>query len=222
MSDNESITGWRVSYAEASLRRADLAPNPLAQFENWFQAALARAEVGDFQYAEPNAMALATADADGLPAVRMVLLRSFDARGLVFFTNYASDKGRQLAANPQASVLFYWGHWQRQVRVTGRVERVSAEESAEYFHTRPRGSQIGAWASPQSQPIPDRAFLEAEEAALTARFADQPIPRPPDWGGYRLIPWRYEFWQGRPNRLHDRLRYTLQPDGVWLIERLAP
>lgn len=222
MSDSEILSSRRITYAEASLRRADLAPNPLTQFENWFQAALARAEVEDFQYAEPNAMALATVGLEGIPAVRMVLLRSFDARGLVFFTNYTSDKGRELAANPQASALFYWGRWQRQVRVTGRVERVAEEESAEYFHTRPRGSQIGAWASPQSQPIPDRAYLEKEEAALTARFANQAIPRPPDWGGYRLIPWRFEFWQGRPNRLHDRLRYTRQSDGEWLIERLAP
>lgn len=222
MTTPESLTGWRVTYAEAGLTRADLADDPLAQFERWFREALARAEAGDFQYAEPNTMALATVGPTGVPAVRMVLLRSFDARGLVFYTNYASQKGQELAYHPAASVLFYWGRLQRQVRITGQVEKVSEEESAEYFHSRPRGSQIGAWASRQSQVIPDRAYLEQQEAAFEARFAGETIPVPPDWGGYRLVPGQCEFWQGRPNRLHDRLRYTRQSDGAWLIERLAP
>jgi pyridoxamine 5'-phosphate oxidase len=193
-----------------------LDPDPLRQLEAWVSDALTSG------LREPSAMALATASASGEPSVRMVLLRGTDERGLRFYTNYGSQKGRDLTARARAAAVLYWDPLERQVRVTGHVERLTADESQAYFDSRARGSRIAAWASAQSRPIPDRATLDAAYAAADTRFPTDDIPLPPEWGGYRLTPDSYEFWQGRPNRLHDRLRYTLAPDGGWTTERLAP
>ena len=198
------------------LRRRDLDPNPIKQFGNWFTAAI---EAG---IRDVNAMSLATASADGRPSVRIVLLKEFDHDGFVFFTNYQSEKGRQLEANPHAALAFYWIELDRQIRVSGTVEKTSHGESERYFHSRPPGSQLGAWASRQSEVLDARRVLDARMAEITERFADKPIPLPPHWGGFRLKPDTIEFWQGRPDRLHDRFRYTLQSNGTWLIDRLAP
>src|SRR4051812_31517986 len=167
-------------------------------------------------------MTLATVGAQGRPSARVVLLRKLDERGFCFFTNYESRKGQELAANPWAALLFWWGRLERQVRIEGEVERLSEAESDAYYHSRPLGSQLGAWASPQSQVIANRDFLEERLAGLESEYADHAPPRPPFWGGYRLVPTVFEFWQGGPHRLHDRLRYQLQTDGSWQIERLAP
>jgi pyridoxamine 5'-phosphate oxidase len=193
-----------------------LDPDPIRQFKSWFDEA-ALSEV-----AEVNAMALATATREGRPSVRVVLLRGVDERGFTFFTSYESRKARELEANPFASMVFFWHDVERQVRVEGQVERVTAEESDLYFESRPAGSQLGAWASPQSQVIPNRDTLDAQFRELESRYPDGKIPRPAGWGGYRLVPESIEFWQGRPNRLHDRLRYTRVDPGGWIIERLAP
>src|SRR5437660_227381 len=198
------------------LRRRDLDPNPIKQFGNWFTAAI---EAG---IRDVNAMSLATATADGRPSVRIVLLKEFDHDGFVFFTNYQSEKGRQLEANPHAALAFYWIELDRQIRVSGTVEKTSHGESERYFHSRPPGSQLGAWASRQSEVLDARRVLDARMAEITERFADKPIPLPPHWGGFRLKPDTIEFWQGRPDRLHDRFRYTRQADSSWLIDRLAP
>ena len=210
------IAALREEYQSHGLRRADLDPDPIRQFTGWFSAAVA-AEIRD-----PNAMSLATATADGKPSVRIVLLKGFDQRGFVFFTNYASEKGRELEENPRAALALWWVELARQIRIDGTVERTTRAESEEYFHSRPAGSQLGAWTSRQSEVIDARRILEARLAELTERFADGIIPLPPHWGGYRVRPETIEFWQGRPNRLHDRFRYTRQPDDRWLIERLAP
>jgi pyridoxamine 5'-phosphate oxidase len=199
-----------------NLREEDLDRDPIRQFQSWLE------EASLSQVPEVNAMALATATPDGRPSVRMLLLRGVDERGFTFFTNYESRKARELEANPSASMVFFWHDLERQVRVEGRVERVSAEESDRYFHSRPAGSRLGAWASPQSAVIPGRELLEVRFAELESQHAEGSIPRPENWGGYRLIPDSIEFWQGRPNRLHDRLRYTRRASGEWLIERLAP
>ena len=206
----------RSEYREHGLTEADLDPDPFVQFQQWLDAALAANLI------EPTAMTLATATPDGKPSARMVLLRGFDARGFVFYTNYDSRKGEELAANPWAALVFYWAALERQVRIEGAVAPVAAEESDAYFATRHPGSRLGAWASPQSRPIPDRAVLEARMAELEAQYPAGAVPRPPHWGGYRITPDSLEFWQGRPTRLHDRLRYRHQPGGLWLIERLAP
>lgn len=204
----------RVDYMRAALSERDAAADPHDQFTRWFDEALAAA------LPEPNAMTLASVDADGRPAARIVLLKSFDARGFVFHTNYDSGKGRQLAANPHVALLFFWPALERQVRIEGIAERASADESDAYFAQRPRASRLSAWASPQSEPIADRSWLEAELARVEARFAGD-VPRPPNWGGLRVVAERFEFWQGRASRLHDRLAWTR--DGArWTIRRLAP
>jgi pyridoxamine 5'-phosphate oxidase len=207
----------RRDYTErGALLEADLAADWAGQFARWFAEATAAG------LPEPNAMIVATADAGARPSARTVLLKGFDERGFVFFTNYTSRKGTEALANPVASLVFPWFPMQRQVLVTGAVEQVDRAETEEYFATRPRGSQLGAWASPQSRVLPDRAAVEAGLTAAVERFgADGPIPPPPHWGGLRVVPETVEFWQGRSNRLHDRLRFRLSTDG-WVVERLAP
>jgi pyridoxamine 5'-phosphate oxidase len=215
MTTTKDIAHLRRSYERAELDEAHSASVPQQQFERWLQEAIA-AEVP-----EPTAMTLATVGAEGRPSTRVVLLKGCDARGLVFYTNYRSRKAEDLAAHPQAALQFYWADMERVVRIEGRVEKTSEAESDAYFRTRPLDSRIGAWASPQSQVISSRVVLVTEAARYGAKFLLDP-PRPPHWGGYRLTPDTFEFWQGRKSRLHDRLRYTLQPDGTWLRERLAP
>jgi pyridoxamine 5'-phosphate oxidase len=210
-----SVADLRREYALARLDETDVSPDPIAQFSRWFSEALA-AEVE-----EPNAMVLATATPDGLPSARVVLLKGFDERGLVFFTDYRSRKGAELEANPRAALVFRWSELERQVRITGGTARTGAEESESYYRSRPLGSRLGAWVSHQSQPIPSRAVLERGLAEMERRFEDGDVPLPPYWGGYRVRPEAIEFWQGRPNRLHDRIRY-LREGERWRIERLAP
>jgi pyridoxamine 5'-phosphate oxidase len=200
-----------------ALTTASIDPNPIRQFEKWFQE-LSAAGVSE---QDAISMTLATATTDGLPCARIVLMKSFDDRGFVFYTNYNSRKGNELAGNARACLLFYWSALWRQVRIEGAVEKVSEEESEQYFRSRPLGSKVGAWTSNQSQPIANRGVLENRFQEFDLKFGDN-VPRPPHWGGYRVIPEVIEFWQGQENRLHDRLRYTLQSDGSWLIERLAP
>jgi pyridoxamine 5'-phosphate oxidase len=210
------IPDMRKEYTGDGLFETDVDADPLRQFEKWYGQALAA------NLPEPNAMTLATATPDGQPSARMVLLKTFDAAGFTFFTNYDSRKGRELAANPRAALLLFWAELQRQVRVEGTVERVSEAESDAYFRSRPLGSRLGAWASAQSVVVASRAVLEERVRALAQRFPDGDVPCPPHWGGYRVRPLTIEFWQGRPDRLHDRLRYQrVQPDG-WRLERLSP
>ncbi|MHB1297009.1 MAG: pyridoxamine 5'-phosphate oxidase [Gemmatimonadaceae bacterium] len=210
-----NIAHLREEYRRERLDESDVAADPLSQFHRWFSQARA-AEVQ-----EPNAMALATAAADGTPNVRMVLLKDADHRGFVFFTDYRSRKAGELEANAKATLCFWWGALERQVRIAGSVERVSPEESAAYFKERPRGSQLGAWTSTQSTVIGGRESLEATYAEAERRFAGADVPLPPHWGGFRLLPEWFEFWQGRPSRLHDRLRYR-PVDEDWVVERLSP
>ena len=206
----------QYEHALRGLRRRDLHPDPLRQFSTWFTAAI------EMQIRDVNAMSLATATSKGHPSVRIVLLKGFDQEGFVFFTNYKSQKAQELDANPYAALAFYWIEVDRQIRISGPATRISREESERYFHSRPAASQLGAWASAQSQVIDGRRVLDARIAEMTERFAGQPVPLPPNWGGYCIKPELMEFWQGRPNRLHDRFRYTRQPDGSWSIDRLAP
>lgn len=205
----------RRQYALARLDESTLHRDPVAQFSGWF------ADAQRAQLLEPNAMTLATADKFGRPSARIVLLKQIDQRGLVFFTDYRSRKSRELTANPFVALAFLWKELERQVRVEGSAQRVSPEESAEYFRTRPLGSRVGAWASEQSTVLADRSVLERECARIEAMYPDGDIPCPPHWGGFRVVPDRFEFWQGRENRLHDRFRYARAGD-AWRIERLAP
>lgn len=209
------LSELREEYTHADLSKARVDPDPLKQFQTWLQEAV---EAG---LPEPNAMTLATVGVDGMPAARIVLLKGLDT-GFVFYTNYESEKGQQLAREPRAALLFLWHELERQVRIEGVTARVTPEESDAYFASRPRGSRLGALASNQSRVVAERGVLAARLAELEQQYADHDIPRPPHWGGYRLLPTRLEFWQGRPSRLHDRLRYTRQDDGRWLIERLEP
>ncbi len=205
----------RKEYMRRGLSESELDPDPIRQFQRWFDEATSAGLI------EPNAMTLATATRDGHPSARMVLLKGFDARGFVFYTNYESRKGGELEQNPQAALVFFWVELERQVRVEGRVERAAPAESDAYFASRPLGSQIGAWASAQSRVIAGREPLERRTAELEDEYAGREVPRPSQWGGYRVVPHVIEFWQGRPCRLHDRLRYR-QKDGGWIVERLSP
>jgi pyridoxamine 5'-phosphate oxidase len=211
-----SLADMRKDYSMAGLLEKDLAKNPFRQFEKWFQEAEAA------KVLEPNAMTLATCGRDGRPAARVVLLKACDGRGFVFYTNYESRKGRELDANPHATLLFAWLPMERQITVEGTVTRVTREESEAYFHSRPRQSQLGAWASPQSTAVAGRAVLEESYRVVEKKYEGREVPLPPNWGGFRLVPEIVEFWQGRRSRLHDRLRYRREAGGDWVIERLAP
>ncbi|KAB7727889.1 pyridoxamine 5'-phosphate oxidase [Rudanella paleaurantiibacter] len=209
------IADLRKEYTLNGLDRSDVLADPFAQFRQWFEAALGAG------IPEPNAMHLATVGENGRPSGRIVLIKEVDGRGFVFYTNYESDKGQDLAANPVASLTFFYPELERQIRVEGVVEKVTPEESDIYFGSRPRGSQIGAWVSRQSTVIQSRDELTNRQNELEAQFDGKPVPRPPHWGGYRVVPDSIEFWQGRPSRLHDRIRYRLV-DGAWVIERVSP
>lgn len=211
----KKIQALRSEYTQDQLTEDKVDSDPLKLFSRWFDDAVKS------NHPEPNAMILATADGDGRPSVRTVLLKSYDEQGLVFFTNYDSRKGRELQQNPRASLLFYWGELQRQVRMEGKVDRISRKASADYFASRPLESRLGAWSSPQSAVIESRDFLAANFEKVKSRYADGDVPLPDFWGGYVLKPEIIEFWQGRKNRLHDRLRYQ-QKSGKWVIDRLAP
>ena len=215
MSTSRSIAALRKEYARERLDEDDVAHDPIVQFSRWFL------EARNASLREPNAMMRATADARGRPSARVVLLKGYDDAGFVFYTNYESRKGEELAANPNAALLFFWVELERQIRIEGQVDKVAEAESDAYYQMRPLGSRHGAWASPQSRPIPDRADLVARFAQAVASHGDSPL-RPRHWGGYRLTPHALEFWQGRPSRLHDRIAYTREEPGNWRIERLAP
>ncbi|HTQ01414.1 MAG TPA: pyridoxamine 5'-phosphate oxidase [Casimicrobiaceae bacterium] len=210
-----NLAELRTEYKRASLDESDVARDPFVQFAQWFDAARTSA------VPEPNAMTLATVDAAGRPAARIVLLKEVDARGFVFYTNYESRKGRELLARRDAALLFFWAELERQVRIEGAVEMVDAATADAYFRTRPRLSRIGAWASPQSEPLPGRAALERSFAEADRRYPGEEVPRPPHWGGYRVVPVSIEFWQGRVSRLHDRIEYRRDGES-WRIGRLAP
>jgi len=233
-----NLSDFREDYRHGSLDRAQLNPDPFAQFESWFQAATGEqrqtrwrkigialfklwSAICNHRPPDINAMTLATVDKDGRPSTRTVLLKTLDERGFIFFTNYDSRKGRELAENPNAALTFFWSELERQVCVAGTVTKLPIAESEQYFKTRPHGSQIGAWASSQSTVVPDRAALEAKWRELEKKFPGE-VPLPPNWGGFILRPERIEFWQGRPSRLHDRFSYSRQVDGSWKIERLSP
>jgi pyridoxamine 5'-phosphate oxidase len=213
--NKEALQNLRQDYRSAELLQQDVDQNPIMQFKKWFTDAL------EAQLYEPNVMTLATSDPYGKPSARIVLLKGFDEHGFNFYTNYDSKKGRELQENPQAALVFFWAELERQVRIEGMVSKLDPEVSEDYFHSRPKGSQIGAIASPQSEVIASRETLEQKVVELQQQYADTEVPRPEHWGGYLLEPQQIEFWQGRPSRLHDRICYTLV-DGVWIINRLAP
>jgi pyridoxamine 5'-phosphate oxidase len=210
------LSDLRQSYTKGNFSESDLLGSPFEQFEKWFH------DAQTCEVEEPNAMCLATADANGLPYTRVVLLKDFSQQGLTFYTNYESRKARQLDANPHAAANFLWLPLQRQVNVVGRVERISKAESLKYFLRRPFGSQLGAWASPQSKVITSRSILEVKLDQMKRKFADGKVPLPDNWGGYRIVPESFEFWQGRASRLHDRFMYQRDASGQWTAERLAP
>jgi pyridoxamine 5'-phosphate oxidase len=212
---DKNVADLRKDYTLQSLSESDINPNPVIQFKKWFDQA------NSAQLPEPNAMTLATARPDGQPSARMVLLKDFDHRGFVFFTNYNSNKGQELAANPQAALVFWWAELERQVRIVGTVEKISPQQSDSYFEMRPPNSRLGAWASNQSEVIVGREILEQQLQEFQSKYENQEIPRPPHWGGYRVIPTAIEFWQGRPSRLHDRFLYTRRGNH-WEIQRLSP
>ena len=212
---NMNLADMRKEYAVAALTEADAGDDPFVLFGTWFHAAL------NAKLPEPNAMTLATATPNGLPSARIVLLKLFDHTGFCFATNYASRKGQELAANPRCALVFHWHELERQVRIEGKAERTTDDESDHYFASRPRGSRLGAIASPQSQVIPNRTVMDRRLADLEDLFPGDLIPRPDHWGGFRVVPSVIEFWQGRPNRLHDRFRFTKQADGTWVRERLG-
>jgi pyridoxamine 5'-phosphate oxidase len=216
MSETLSISGLRREYTLAGLRRTDLEANPMVQFAKWFQQAQTA------KLAEPNAMTLATVDKDGCPSSRIVLLKGTDARGFLFFSNYNSRKGRELAGNPQAAIVLYWAELERQVCIAGTTSKIARDESAAYFNSRPKGSRLSAWVSSQSETIADREVLEKKLREFSEKFPNDDVSLPPYWGGYCLAPTRIEFWQGRPDRLHDRFEYSKQSDGHWTIQRLSP
>ncbi len=210
-----TIADIRKDYKLKTLSEEDIAPDAIVQFTTWWDEAV------HSMIDEVNAMVLSTADASGMPDGRVVLLKGYDENGFIFFTNYLSSKGQQIAENPRACLVFFWKELERQVRISGTIEKISEKESDEYFQSRPRGSRIGAWSSPQSSIILNRESLEEDIRLYTEQFGDDPIPKPPHWGGYVVVPRVIEFWQGRPNRLHDRIRYTRDLTG-WLVARLAP
>jgi pyridoxamine 5'-phosphate oxidase len=216
VSDTNAIANIRKEYKLQTLAEKDVLKDPFAQFDKWWQEAI------HSNLEEVNAMTLATASADGMPDARIVLLKGVDENGFVFFTNYESAKGQQLLENPRASLVFFWAALERQVRISGLVSLTPSTVSDKYFASRPEGSRIGAWASPQSKVIESREWLEGTEKRLREESLEHPKHRPPNWGGYQVKPTRMEFWQGRPSRLHDRILYTLQGNGHWKIERLAP
>jgi pyridoxamine 5'-phosphate oxidase len=212
----DHVTRLRKEYTRSGLKESDVASDPIEQFRSWFDEVLA----ADLH--EPNAMTLATATPEGRPSARVVLLKGFDERGFVFYTSYVGRKSEELETNPNCALVFYWGELERQVRVEGRASRVSEEESDEYFGSRPRGSRLGAWASEQSRPVEGRGALEERLRGLEAEYEGREVPRPPFWGGYQVEPEVIEFWQGRENRLHDRLVYRRSDNGEWGRERLQP
>ena len=213
---NPAIANLRKDYSSQSLLETDVEQNPIDQFQKWWHEAITS------EIDEANAMTLATASSDGMPSARIMLLKGFDKNGFVFFTNYKSYKAMHLEENPKACLVFFWKELERQVRITGLVKRIAEKESDEYFLSRPVGSQVGAWASEQSQVIESRNWLENVYLKLTEEFKQKELKRPPHWGGYIVTPVIIEFWQGRPGRLHDRIQYTLEEDGNWKIQRLSP
>jgi pyridoxamine 5'-phosphate oxidase len=213
---DKSIADLRKDYTLKDLNENEIDKNPFIQFKIWFNQSVAA------QLPEPNAMTLATCTPDGKPSARMVLLKDIDEQGFVLFTNYQSQKGQEISVNPQAALVFWWAELERQVRIVGTVEKISSAQSDSYFEVRPPFSRLGAWASNQSQVIANRDVLEAQLIEFQRQYENQEVPRPPHWGGFRVIPQEIEFWQGRSSRLHDRLRYTLIDNGNWKIERLSP
>ena len=214
--EKSTIQNLRQDYRSASLSKSDVDKNPFQQFSKWFKEAL------NAKVTEPNAMTIATSNKNGIPSARIVLLKEFNEAGFVFYTNYNSQKGKELEENPHAALIFFWGDLERQIRIEGVVEKVTEEDATEYFNSRPKGSQLGALTSPQSETIPNRAFLEYKLADLEKEYHYKDISKPAHWGGYRVIPNKIEFWQGRTSRLHDRIVYLKNDDQSWRFERLAP